>query len=220
MKNGQMDGGNESPTQHCLENHEKIPVRLIGIGIWARDLPNASLVRYHGAMSLGSYIIVTQPLYLFIYFNFFKLVIHNRFDCKGLIATVICWEWETLGETLGVIFHCHLLGYFGSEAVHHFVINNMVFRSCETLNLYISSGIWEPTRYLSLKITNSLVIFRLRKPLITLTRLAGHGIWTRDLPNASLVRYHGATSLGNTASYNILWNIINFCWSTYTLFCL
>ena len=28
-------------------------------------------------------------------------------------------------------------------------------------------------------------------------RLVGTGIRTRDLPNASLVRYHGATSLGN-----------------------
>ena len=26
--------------------------------------------------------------------------------------------------------------------------------------------------------------------------MVGTGIWTRDLPNASLVRYHGATSLG------------------------
>ena len=66
---------------------------------------------------------------------------------------------------LGVRFHCHLLGYFRSEAVDHFVNNG--FRSCETLNLYISSGIWGPTRHLSLKITNTgtLVIFRLRKPL-------------------------------------------------------
>ena len=46
------------------------------------------------------------------------------------------------------------------------------------------------------KITNSLAILSLRKPLETLTRLTGRGIWTRDLPNASLVRYHGATSLG------------------------
>ena len=35
------------------ENHEKNPVRLVGTGIWTRDLPNASLVRYHGATSLG-----------------------------------------------------------------------------------------------------------------------------------------------------------------------
>ena len=34
------------------ENYEKNPVRLAGTGIWTRDLPNASLVRYHGATSL------------------------------------------------------------------------------------------------------------------------------------------------------------------------
>ena len=34
------------------ENHEKIPVRLVGTGIRTRDLPNASLVRYDGATSL------------------------------------------------------------------------------------------------------------------------------------------------------------------------
>ena len=36
------------------ENHENTPVRLVGTGIWTRDLPNASLVRYHGVTSLGS----------------------------------------------------------------------------------------------------------------------------------------------------------------------
>ena len=35
------------------ENHEKTSVRLVGAGIRTRDLPNASLVRYHGATSLG-----------------------------------------------------------------------------------------------------------------------------------------------------------------------
>ena len=35
------------------ENHEKTPVRLVGTGIRTRDLPNASLVRYQGANSLG-----------------------------------------------------------------------------------------------------------------------------------------------------------------------
>ena len=35
------------------ENHEKTPARLVGTGIRTRDLPNASLVRYHGATSLG-----------------------------------------------------------------------------------------------------------------------------------------------------------------------
>ena len=47
------------------------------------------------------------------------------------------------------------------------------------------------------KITNYFAILRWRKPLKTSTRLAGHGIWTRDLPNASLVRYQVATSLGD-----------------------
>ena len=36
------------------ENHEKTLVTLVGTGIWTRDLPNASLVRYHGATSLGA----------------------------------------------------------------------------------------------------------------------------------------------------------------------
>ena len=35
------------------KNHEKTSVRLFGTGIRTRDLPNASLVRYHGATSLG-----------------------------------------------------------------------------------------------------------------------------------------------------------------------
>ena len=36
------------------ENQEKTSVRLVGTGIWTRDLPNSSLVRYHGAISLGN----------------------------------------------------------------------------------------------------------------------------------------------------------------------
>ena len=36
------------------ENHEKTSVRLAGTGIWTRDLPNANLVRYQGATSLGA----------------------------------------------------------------------------------------------------------------------------------------------------------------------
>ena len=57
MNNGQMDRGNENPTQHLPswfeENHEKTPVRLVGTGIWPRDLPNASLMHYHGARYSG-----------------------------------------------------------------------------------------------------------------------------------------------------------------------
>ena len=47
------------------ENHEKTPVRLVGTGIWTRDLPNASLVRYHGATSLGSFFLSFVLLRLF-----------------------------------------------------------------------------------------------------------------------------------------------------------
>ena len=89
--------------------------------------------------------------------------------------------------------HCHLLGNYSHD------FDNNGFRSRETVNIkyYINnSGIWGPTRHFPLKITNYLAILRLRKPLKTSTRFADHGIWTRDLPNASLVRYHGATSLG------------------------
>ena len=56
MNNGEMDRGNETPTQVCLVEWgkpRKPPVRLVGTGIRTRDLPNASLVRYHGATSLG-----------------------------------------------------------------------------------------------------------------------------------------------------------------------
>ena len=42
------------------ENHEKTPVRLAGTGIRTRDLPNASLMRYHGATSLGKETLITQ----------------------------------------------------------------------------------------------------------------------------------------------------------------
>ena len=81
-----------------------------------------------------------------------------------------------------------------SQIVHHFDNNGFRFR--ETLNYIIRSGIWGPSRHLLLKITNSFTTLRLRKPLKTSTMLVGHGIWTRILPNASHVHYHGATSLG------------------------
>ena len=55
MNNGQMDRGNENPALMIEENHEKTSVRLVGTGIRTRDLPNARLVRYHGATSLGKF---------------------------------------------------------------------------------------------------------------------------------------------------------------------
>ena len=42
------------------QNHEKTPVRLVGTGIRTQDLPNASLVRYHGAISLGDFIFIVN----------------------------------------------------------------------------------------------------------------------------------------------------------------
>ena len=44
------------------ENHEKPPVRLVGAGIRTRDLPNESLVRYHGATSLGMILLLLYYL--------------------------------------------------------------------------------------------------------------------------------------------------------------
>ena len=64
MNNGQMDRGNENPTQHLpwwlRKTMEKTPVRLVGTGIRTRDLLNASLVRYHGATSLGNFVLFSS----------------------------------------------------------------------------------------------------------------------------------------------------------------
>ena len=46
------------------ENHEKTSVRLVGTGIWTQDLPNASLVRYHGATSLGYCVLYLHICYI------------------------------------------------------------------------------------------------------------------------------------------------------------
>ena len=58
MNNGQMDRGNENPTQHLpwwlRKTTKKTSIRLVGTGIWTRVLPNASLLRYHGTTSLGN----------------------------------------------------------------------------------------------------------------------------------------------------------------------
>ena len=48
------------------KNHEKTPVRLVGTGIRNRDLPNASLVRYHGATSLGNFVLWSNDYYSYI----------------------------------------------------------------------------------------------------------------------------------------------------------
>ena len=65
-----MDRGNEksNPAFALMieENHEKTSLRLAGTGIWTRDLPNGSLVRYHGATSLGeAYFSIELKIYLY-----------------------------------------------------------------------------------------------------------------------------------------------------------
>ena len=60
---------------------------------------------------------------------------------------------------------CHLLG---NLSIRSSPFDNSGFGSRESVNIKYcinNSGIWGPTRHLSLKITNSLAILRLRKPL-------------------------------------------------------
>ena len=66
------------------ENHEKTPVRLVGTGIRTRDLPNASLVHYHGATSLGHNkficicLLLIQAILIFVHHAF-----HVKIDRDG-----------------------------------------------------------------------------------------------------------------------------------------
>ena len=146
---------------------------------------------------------------------FFLLVIHCCFDCTVLSWLLFLFENGTLliHWTSAVpyisLFMVDIYRAMSSssltpcrtapwttmtsdntiyEQLYDFKFHCHMFR--EILNCINSSGIWGPIRHSPLKITNSLAILRMRKPLKTSTMLAGHGIWTRDLPNASLVRYH------------------------------
>ena len=67
----------------------------------------------------------------------------------------------SLVKSIIVQIRLQSVGALKNAEVHHF--DNNGFKSPETLNYIISSGIWGPTRHLSLKITNSLAILRLRK---------------------------------------------------------
>ena len=60
------------------ENHEKTPVRLDDTGIRTRDLPNASLVRYHGATSLVFFLIQTHYAQnnVFIVTSILEVIVH------------------------------------------------------------------------------------------------------------------------------------------------
>ena len=100
MNNGQMDRGNENPTQHLPlmieENHEKTSVKLVGTGIWTRDLPNASLMRYHGATSLGNSPIASQ----------FDCIIHSE-DGRPYLFPI---QQFILGSCLSTNSPFHLYG--------------------------------------------------------------------------------------------------------------
>ena len=74
----------------------------------------------------------------------------------------------------------------------------MALRSRETLNVIICSGIWGPTRHLSLKITKSLAIFRLTNTTENLNQVGRPRDLTpgppecesRALPRSNLARFH------------------------------
>ena len=68
----------------CLDEiHEKNPVRLAATGIWTRDLPNACLMGYRGATSLGVFFfcgIYTNNISLLNYgvlFHYFGKLSHK-----------------------------------------------------------------------------------------------------------------------------------------------
>ena len=92
--------------------------------------------------------------------------------------------------------HCHLLGNLSIRSPPFWQQWFQISRKSKHSIVSIIVEYGDQPSICLWKITNSLAILRLRNPLKPSTRLAGHGIWTRDLPNASLVRYHGATSLG------------------------
>ena len=136
-------------------------------------------------------------------------------DIYRAVSKVVFWPRSTRTTTrsdnpiyeLIYVFslHCHLLGNFRIRSRN---FDNNGFRSRETVNInncINNSGDLPVIRLW--KITNSLAILRLRKPLKTSTGLAGHRIWTQDLPNASLVHYHGVTSLDFTKFLRTFRNI-------------
>ena len=94
----------------------------------------------------------------------FLQVIYSHFDCEVLSRLSYIVN-EQLQEFK---CQCHLLGHFRSSSL-------FCWQQWIQVSKNINSGIWGSTRHLSLKITNSLAIFRLRKPLKASTRLVGHG---------------------------------------------
>ena len=94
MNNDQIDRGIENPNHEFAlmteGNHEKTTVRLVGTGIWTRDLPNASLLRYHGATSLGH-----------ILFSWILLAAYSRTKLKSIgYSASPCLRPQWIGEAL------------------------------------------------------------------------------------------------------------------------
>ena len=96
-----------------------------------------------------------------------------------------------------------------------FFVNNNGFRYSETLNLYNFSGIWGPARHLSLKITNSLAIFRLTKPLKPQPGLPATGFE----PGTSRMRGSCVTT-EPPRSVDLLFTVVNPYYKTFYSFCI
>ena len=96
------------------ENHEKTPVRLIGTGTRTRDLPNAGLVRYHGAISLGSYCFVSweyMPLRKGL-----RTIKHTLFIFEFILLEQKYESWTLKIGTLEIVSNCILI--FQSKKYH------------------------------------------------------------------------------------------------------
>ena len=97
MNNGQMDRGNENPTQHLpwwLRKTTKNSIRLVGSGIRTRDLPNASLVRYHEATSLGCLWVLLFPHDCL--FNVTVVMVTTEIKLLGVKLCTVCVLWQSL----------------------------------------------------------------------------------------------------------------------------
>ena len=102
----------------CLddwENHAKTWVRLVSTGIRTRDLPNASLVRYHRATLLG-------------HFNFIFWSVGPQWQISRTTGSPRTIVWEMLSHII-CYYNNWLLQWFGI-----FIIlkeNNLTHFSCD-----------------------------------------------------------------------------------------
>ena len=93
------------------ENHEKTSVRLVGTGIWTRDLPNASLMHYHGATSLGKSSLCVCP-------STYSLDSANSFICVSRIKCSYMEYYPLPAQSFNYnlfkknLTHCKFVSYF------------------------------------------------------------------------------------------------------------